>query len=208
MMNKLIITACLAVTSAIGPIASAHDLNPPEWEESPNTTYQIWEFSTPDTILLPDDFDNPYGDPNLRIIPFGNSGWVPDPGAWALGEIDIRIPNLNKPNEYKIIQIQLTWQKAYNDDFLLSEPLIGITATPLPNNTQIGSRSDNYQVVPGWIHSTYNILISPNPFEEWIAIKGDILIDQLVIDTICTPEPATICLLGLGTLTLLRKRRV
>ena len=32
-------------------------------------------------------------------------------------------------------------------------------------------------------------------------------VDQIVIDTICIPEPVTVCLLGLGALALLRKRR-
>ena len=46
-------------------------------------------------------------------------------------------------------------------------------------------------------------------FEEiWIRpAECTTYIDELVIDTICVPEPATIFLLGLGGMALLRKRR-
>ena len=58
-----------------------------------------------------------------------------------------------------------------------------------------------------WVQSTYHITIWPNPAEEWIAIKGNIVVDSLEIETECIPEPATMGLLGLGSLALLRYRR-
>jgi hypothetical protein len=58
-----------------------------------------------------------------------------------------------------------------------------------------------------WTQSIYSIVIWPNPREEWIAIKGDILVDKLDIKTTCVPEPATMGLLSLGGLALLRSRR-
>lgn len=202
MMNKLITIACLAVTLAIGSIASAHDVVIPPWRGNVGSTYQKWEFSNPDTMPAPDAISNPYGDPNLRVTPLG--GWINPPGAWALGEIDVLIPNSDVLNPEKWIRIQLTWQPADNDPFLHGDPFIAVGSF----DSMIMSRYDDYQAVSGWIHSTYDITIWPNPYEEWIAIKGDITVDELVIDTYCIPEPATICLLGLGTLTLLRKRRV
>ncbi len=201
-MNKLVITVCLAVTLTISSISSAHDIKPPDWRNKPDSTYQEWQFSTADLMPAPYVVYNDYGTPQLRVSPFGD--WVPDPGAWYLGEIDVWIPNSSVSNPEKRIWIQLTWQPADNDPFLDSNPFIAVG----PFDNMIMFRSDDYQAVSGWIHSTYDITIWPNPSEEWIAIKGDILVDQLVIDTICIPEPATICLLGLGTLTLLIKRRV
>jgi len=61
--------------------------------------------------------------------------------------------------------------------------------------------------VNDWNVTLYKITIWPNPAEEWIAIKGDIVVDQLEIVTECIPEPATMGLLGLGSLALLRNRR-
>lgn len=200
-MKKLTIFVCLAVTLAISSTASAHDVVVPDWRYSSGSTYQKWEFDLDVYQPGPDDVNNPYGTPSLRVT--SNGGWV-TPGAWYLGEIDALIPNSDVSNPEKWIQIQLTWQPADNDPFLLGDPFVAVG--PFDNMTM--SRHDDDKSVPGWILSKYNITISPNPLEEWIAIKGDILVDQLVIDTICVPEPATICLFGLGMLTLLKKRRV
>ncbi len=67
------------------------------------------------------------------------------------------------------------------------------------------------------INSDWSVLVEdwriiPNPSSEsftiWAGYEGGTLslISEVVVDTICVPEPATICLLGLGGL-LLRKRR-
>lgn len=203
-MNKLVITVCLAVTLTISSTASAV----PDWRGNPGSTYQEWQFDSSNLEPAPNVVNNPYGDPLLRVTPHG--GWISNPGAWALsGEIDVMIPNANVYNPEKWIQIQLKWQPAYNDPFLPDEPLVGIAAIAptMPYKIVLDPRTDT-DAGGGWTLSTFDITIQPNPFWEWIALKGDILVDDLAIDTICIPEPATICLLGLGMLTLLRKRRV
>ena len=51
--------------------------------------------------------------------------------------------------------------------------------------------------------------IEPQPdFEDFsFAFSGPAFIDEIYIGTYCTPEPATLSLLALGTLAVLRKRR-
>lgn len=49
-----------------------------------------------------------------------------------------------------------------------------------------------------------------DPMDEWMEQDrgpGMIALDQIVIDTICIPEPATIALLGLGGLFLIRRKK-
>lgn len=60
----------------------------------------------------------------------------------------------------------------------------------------------------GWVTSAYDFQFQPNPWNEKIELKFNdtAFIDQVVIDTICIPEPATL-LLGLGCLVLARGRR-
>jgi len=200
MMKKLIIL-CMAVTLTAGSIAFADDVMIPPWRGADGSTHQLWEFGTDDPFPAPDVVDNPYGDPLLHVdTPHGWSD-----GIWALsGEMDIYLPNRPVTGGWKEIWIQLTWKPGLDPDpFLPDQPNVAVT--PFDHITMY---RDDDGLGDGWIYSLYRIDLWPNPPEEWIAIKGDILVDQLVIDTICIPEPATVCLLGLGALALLKKRRV
>lgn len=61
----------------------------------------------------------------------------------------------------------------------------------------------------GWMHTKYYFETGPNPSVEFIGIfwEGAVAVDQVVIDTICIPEPITMSLLGLGGLLLIRRRK-
>ena len=174
------------------------------WERGDDgSTWQQWDFSSNSTSPSPDAGSNPYGTPVMTVKPFGD--WIEGPGAWPLsGEIDIYIPNRPEPFDYKQILLQLTWQPGGNDQTptMPDEPWVAVT----PFQEMEMHRWDN--TPDTWTHSLFEITIWPNPPGEWITIKGDILVDQVIIDTICIPEPATIFLLGIGGLmTLTRKRR-
>jgi hypothetical protein len=200
-MKKFIGFLCFLVILTAGSAASA------------TTTTQIWYFGTEDPMPLPDFVDNAYGTPQLKVDP-GPGGW--QGGAWSLsGEIDVIIPNYRVLNPYKEITIRLTWAPGGVDPFMPDQPLIGVVGLDVPADAvpvdepvmEIVSITNDPLAGTPWVLSTYEIIIRPNPPREWIAIKGDILVDVLDIRTTCVPEPATMGLLSLGGLALLRVRR-
>ncbi len=223
MVSKALVLTALAVCVLAVP-AVADDLRPEWWRGLPRTTVQIWEFNTAgegplttadDAIYFHYDAPdgplnfNPNGDATLNVLPKmdceGNATdrWHP---AWQGREgivpldatIEATIPNVPEPNDEKWIWIQVTWlPKVDNaapnvvelDSGLVAEELFTID---LPDS---------------WVHSTYQIVLPYNPPHETIAIDGRIKVDQLVIATRCIPEPASLSLLAIGAMAMLRRKR-
>lgn len=195
--------AIIGVFLALTAPALADDLFPPSWRGQPGSTWAEWEYSTPNPTPLPDAGFNPYGIPQTQIYPGVGQVWWDvlngRQGVWPLsGEIWVDIPNQNKPNPWKDIYIQLTWEPQAPGN----RPIV---QTTLPLAVP-GTLVQEIPLEGLWVHSIYTIRLEPNPEWEQILITGGIDVDQLVIDTICVPEPAAVLLLALGGLVLTRRR--
>jgi len=194
--------------------ANAHDLFIPEWRGFDGTTYQEWTFDTPSLIAEPETIINDYGTASAAItVGVMGSGYLADPmlgtqtGVWDIGGDDgrivIDIDNTLLALEYKEISLQITYYKAIG-----GLPSIDIPTAQFVSSQDVLIEED---MIPGmgWYLYQSTWRIYPNPDHEQIILTGDIngsVIDQIVVDTYCVPEPASIVLLMIGGFTVFRKR--
>ena len=224
-MGKFAIFCVVLLLSCnvLAVFANLDDLNPPGWRTEPAgmtpTTVQGWGLSNNANPAEADVAINDFGNPTLEFIinsPTGgylqtyDAGSGEHNGVWmltALDYIDINIPNTgnNIPGTWKEIWLQVIY----------SDP--GGTGAQIPINTIPNYSSLVRQPLQdfgdGFLLDTYHITIEPNPSSEEIiafSIQCQIYIDEIIVDTICVPEPATFAVLGLGfaTLILLKKPRL
>jgi hypothetical protein len=192
--------------------ARADDACAPDWRGDPHTTFSIWEFDTSDNPTGPDSWYYLPGDytPALTSPTLTVSGSVlhkdfdyDKEGVWKFeGSIQVDLDNFDEENDYKEIWLQLTYYASGEPDVYVEvgeDTIVGTRLFPVePSGTD------------GYVFGVWQIIIEPNPSSEVLFITPrdcTTYMDEIVIDTICIPEPATICLLGLGALALLRKRR-
>lgn len=184
----------------------------PWWNRGdPGSTHQAWAFVGSDNPATPEVEGNPYG---IALATISTGDFEPDPqwydnllgrqGVWhaeSTVEILLEIPNQAVSNPEKEIYLEI--------DFL--GELSNFAAYPVPFGGVVELISQEIEIVDtNWKKLTALWRVEPNPDLEFLCYSfsgiGGVGVDYVIVDTICVPEPLTICLLGLGGL-LLRRRR-
>jgi len=218
MRKKHVLTICLiSVTALLATNVRADDFAPPtEWVRGdPLSTAMEWEFLTDANGHTGPDGDTvatvpaPTGSGTVSI--YGGSFGI-DP-IWSIGDGDGQWSG--PANEPIFMEFQIeNWEDIEPVKFLRIQVTYG---GPTPSISSIGAihQTDPVTIVPTGTtsFSTNQILfeyeIHPNPFFELFELEIPVggSVDQVVVDTISMPEPATLSLLALGGLAALRRRR-
>lgn len=212
------LTVVLCAASAF----AALDIDPAPWRGLDGSTYQSWDFLTnAKDDITPDDDQNPYGTATLTISGsyfestgyyiVGPSSYAEHDGVWGFkSTMIIDIPNNPVENPYKEVWLQITFAGVTS---------AGTAATPnifmLPEGNEAAAvemRPDLVNLIDlgdGYYHATYHGILIPNPESEIAVImpaECTLYVDDLIVETICVPEPATVALLCAGLAMLTRKK--
>lgn len=201
MKKALFLTFALFVTSS-SAFATIVD-NAPEWRGLEGSTYQSWEFLTDANPTTPDVYDNPYGEASLLVT--GSEQWyqtyMSAIGVWKYEDnIIIEVDNNPVANPYKEVWLQITYAAATIPDILII-PEGG-------SSYEIMRPIDVIDLGNGYYHATFQTFLQPNPSFEIALIQPSecvLYVDDITLETICVPEPATMALLSVGLLLLKKK---
>jgi hypothetical protein len=215
MSTSRISLVALSAAAWMASGALAHDMVIPPWRGQDGTTYQEWRFDTGANPADPEVINNTYGTATAAITvsnpAFGwrdqLSGFGTQQGYWDLGydgTMVIDIDNRPDPLPYKEVWVQVTYFRDIQE----------APSVHVPGGQYISGQTllvEQVSTGGAWYLDQSIWLMEPNPPHEQIEIIADpfqSVVDQVVIDTICAPEPGTsLLVLVAGGLMALRARR-
>jgi hypothetical protein len=191
----------------------ASDFNPPEWRGLPGSTYQKWTFSAFDLSPIADDSNNPYGTPVVThtINGMWYDQFMDHQGVWNSHAINFLVPNNTEATNDTTYRVQIIWNTA---TFLVIDMSVFIRdslGTVPPVQADLIDRYSS----SGWSSMTFEVTAAPfdSPpvvYYETRSYGGSQLasadVDEVIIDAIIIPEPATLLLLAFGGLLLRRNK--
>jgi hypothetical protein len=212
-MKKLILLFILTIASCLGVGTNVGLALPTSlgwWNEGDiGSTHQRWDFTPGYITAIPGDgytadpesvFNPDEGFVVATISPGG--GWDGSSNIisyWIY--VSLEIPNYDTLNPYKEIWVDI-------GNTVVASSSIAVSAV----GHGLKSGDYSYEILSGRGVAEFGVKIWPNPEVEKIGFmilgtSAPAVLDYIHVDTICTPEPATIALFGLGALSLIRRKK-